>query len=45
MSSSEIINQYFIWELESKSWHLMSKLEKDGKEGEPFLDLHARNMK
>ena len=39
--SNESINQYFIWEPASKSWHLETRLEKAGKEGDPYLDLKA----
>ena len=45
MSSNESINQYFNWEPSSGSWHLLSKLEKDGKEGDSFLDLKATPLK
>jgi hypothetical protein len=41
ISPVEFINQYFIWEPTSKSWHLESQLEKAGKEGEAYLDLKA----
>ncbi len=41
ISSDEFINQYFIWEPASKSWHLEIRLEKAGKEGQPYLDLTA----
>jgi hypothetical protein len=45
MSSDESINQYFIWERSSNSWHLLSKLEKGGKEGDSFLDLKVLSIK
>jgi hypothetical protein len=37
----QAINQRFIWEPESKSWHILSAMVNAGKEGEPFLDLKA----
>jgi hypothetical protein len=39
ISSDEFINQYFIWEQASNSWHFETRLEKDGREGQPYLDL------
>ena len=33
------INQRFIWEPDSKSWHIVIRAEVAGKEGEPFLDI------
>ncbi len=41
ISSDEFIIQYFIWQPSSNSWHLESRIKKDGKEGEPYLDLKA----
>src|SRR5882724_341574 len=41
MRSDEIIKQYFTWEPASKSWHLETRLEKAGKEGDTYLDLKA----
>ena len=44
VSADEIINQYFIWEPVANSWHLETRLEKAGKEGEPYLDLKATKI-
>ena len=41
VSSDEIINQYFVWIPASASWHFENRLEKAGKEGEPYLNLNV----
>jgi hypothetical protein len=41
VNPKEIINQRFIWEPASGSWHIETRLEKAGKEGAPYLDLKA----
>ena len=41
ISPEEKIIQRFTWQPSSNSWHLETRLEKIGKEGEPYLDLNA----
>ncbi len=41
ISPEENIIQRFTWQPSSKSWHLETRLEKAGKEEEPYLDLKA----
>ncbi len=41
LSTKEMIIQSFTWQPSSNSWHLELRIKKDGKEGEPYLDLKA----
>jgi hypothetical protein len=40
--SHALIKEQFTWDPDSKSWHIVSWVEKDGKKEQPHIDLTAK---